>query len=115
VEAVSEARGLSPSRREGGAKPRVGLAPIPKARKVGRPEPAEEEFDPAWSTTYGAARGGGAGAAEDLHRSIEYHHSQPGTREVSRCSPGGRADTGIGGYLGELRASRRDALARWRS
>jgi type IV pilus assembly protein PilM len=42
--------------------------------------------------------------AEDVHRSIEYHHSQPGTREVSQAfvSGEGALIPGLDAYLREL-------------
>ena len=42
--------------------------------------------------------------AEDVQRSIEYHHSQPKSREVSRVlvSGEGALVAGFDGYLGEL-------------
>ena len=42
--------------------------------------------------------------AEDVHRSIEYHHSQPGTSEVSQAfvSGEGALIPGLDAYLREL-------------
>ena len=42
--------------------------------------------------------------AEDVQRSIEYHHSQPESKEVSEVLVSGEAGlvAGLDGYLGEL-------------
>ena len=44
------------------------------------------------------------GLAEDVQRSIEYHYSQPDSREVSQVfiSGEGALVNGLDGYLGEL-------------
>jgi type IV pilus assembly protein PilM len=66
---------------------------------------AEPEFDPA--LIYDVRRGLEDAAqhlAEDVQRSIEYHYSQPGAREVSQVyiSGEGALVNGLDGYLGEL-------------
>ena len=64
-----------------------------------------DDFDPALA--YDARRGLEGAAqnlAEDVQRSIEHHHSQPGAREVSRVvvSGEGALIPGLDAYLGEL-------------
>ena len=64
-----------------------------------------DDFDPALA--YDARRGLESAAqnlAEDVQRSIEHHHSQPGAREVSRVvvSGEGALIPGLDAYLGEL-------------
>lgn len=68
-------------------------------------EAPEDDFDPALS--YDVRRGleDAVGVlAEDIQRSIDYHYSQPGAREVSQIwvSGEGAMVRGIDGYLGEL-------------
>ena len=70
----------------------------------GAPE-EEEEFDSALA--YDVRRGleeAVQALAEDVHRSIEYHHSQPGTSEVSQAfvSGEGALIPGLDVYLREL-------------
>ena len=65
----------------------------------------EDDFDPA--LVYDVRRGLESAAralAEDVQSSIEHHHSQPGTREVSRVlvSGEGALVSGLDGYLGDL-------------
>jgi len=107
VEAVSEAADLPAEHAEKEAlNPRVGLGSDPESEEGGADQSqSEEDFDPA--LVYDVRRGleeAVQALAEDLHRSIEYHHSQPGTREVSQVfvSGEGALIPGIGGYLGEL-------------
>ena len=107
VEAVSEAADLPAEHAEKEAlNPRVGLGSDPESEEGGADQSqSEEDFDPA--LVYDVRRGleeAVQALAEDLHRSIEYHHSQPGTREVSQLflSGEGALIPGIGGYLGEL-------------
>ncbi|MDQ4128623.1 MAG: type IV pilus assembly protein PilM [Actinomycetota bacterium] len=83
--------------------PRVGLGSAHDAGNEGDPE--ENDFDPA--LMYDVRRGleGAAQAlADDVQRSLEHHHSQAGTREVSRVliSGEGALVSGLDGYLGEL-------------
>ena len=64
-----------------------------------------DDFDPA--LLYDVRRGledAAQGLAEDVQRSIEYHYSQPDSREVSQVfiSGEGALVNGLDGYLGEL-------------
>jgi type IV pilus assembly protein PilM len=104
VEAVSEAADLPEEQAEKEAlNPRVRLG---SDSEVGDPpSQAEEEFDPA--LVYDVRRGleeAVQALAEDVHRSIEYHHSQPGTREVSQAFVSGEGTLipGLDAYLREL-------------
>jgi type IV pilus assembly protein PilM len=68
-------------------------------------QPPDDNFDPA--LIYDVRRGLENAAqtlAEDVQRSIEYHYSQPGAREVSQVyiSGEGALVNGLDGYLGEL-------------
>ncbi len=68
-------------------------------------EAGEDDFDPA--LIYDVRRGLENAAqtlAEDVQRSVEYHYSQPGAREVSQVyiSGEGALVNGLDGYLGEL-------------
>jgi type IV pilus assembly protein PilM len=88
--------------------PRVRLGYEPgEAGEEGEVEapPEEESFDPA--LIYDVRRGLEEAVqtlAEDVQRSIEYHHSQPESREVSQVlvSGEGALVAGFEGYLGEL-------------
>jgi type IV pilus assembly protein PilM len=88
--------------------PRVRLGYEPgEAGEEGEVEapPEEERFDPA--LIYDVRRGLEEAVqtlAEDVQRSIEYHHSQPESREVSQVlvSGEGALVAGFEGYLGEL-------------
>src|SRR5215207_5884658 len=104
VEAVSEAADLPEDQAEKEAlNPRVRLGSDPEVEDA--PSQAEEEFDPA--LVYDVRRGleeAVQALAEDVHRSIEYHHSQPGTGEVSHAfvSGEGALIPGLDAYLREL-------------
>src|SRR5215210_325237 len=104
VEAVSEAADLPEEQAEKEAlNPRVRLGSDPEVADA--PSQAEEEFDPA--LVYDVRRGleeAVQALAEDVHRSIEYHHSQPGTREVSQAFVSGEGTLipGLDAYLREL-------------
>ena len=107
VEAVSEAADLPTEQAEKEAlNPRVGLGSVSESEERGADQSQTEEiFDPA--LVYDVRRGleeAVQALAEDLHRSIEYHHSQPGTREISQASVSGEGALipGIDSYLGEL-------------
>lgn len=68
-------------------------------------EDSEDEFDPA--LIYDIRRGledAAQALAEDVQRSIEYHYSQPGARDVSQVvlSGEGALVAGLDGYFGEL-------------
>ena len=107
VEAVSEAADLPAEQAEKEVlDARAGLVSDPLSSLSGpEPSPTEEDLDPA--LVYDVRRGleeAVQALAEDLHRSIEYHHSQPGTRDVSQAfvSGEGALIPGIDDYLGEL-------------
>ncbi|HEX2181835.1 MAG TPA: type IV pilus assembly protein PilM [Rubrobacteraceae bacterium] len=109
VEAVSEAANLPEDQAEREAlNPRVRLGYDAQStpEDEGDPAPVEEEdFDPA--LVYDVRRGveeAVQALAEDVLRSIEYHHSQPGTREVRGAfvSGEGALVPGLDAYLGEL-------------
>jgi type IV pilus assembly protein PilM len=83
--------------------PRTGLGDEPEEG----PESGEEagDWDPALA--YDARRGLEEAArdlAEEVRSSIEYHHAQPGAREVSRLllSGEGALVAGLASHLGEL-------------
>ena len=108
VEAVSEAADLPEDQAEAEAlNPRVGLGYESDAENGQAEADADEAegFDPALA--YDVRRGleeAVQALAEDVHRSIEYHHSQPGTREVTRAfvSGEGALIPGFDAYLGDL-------------
>jgi type IV pilus assembly protein PilM len=113
VEAVSEAADLPEEQAEKEAlNPRVRLGADPEVTDTPGQEEAEkgqeeeeEEFDSALA--YDVRRGleeAVQALAEDVHRSIEYHHSQPGTSEVSQAfvSGEGALIPGLDAYLREL-------------
>jgi type IV pilus assembly protein PilM len=107
VEAVSEAADLPEEQAEKEAlNPRVRLGSDPEVEDApSQAEEEEEEFDPA--LVYDVRRGleeAVQALAEDVLRSIEYHHSQPGTREVSQAfvSGEGALIPGLDAYLREL-------------
>jgi type IV pilus assembly protein PilM len=83
--------------------PRVGLG---QDQTVGEEEaPEEDDFDPA--LVYDVRRGLENAAqvlADNVQGSLEHHHSQAGTREVSRVlvSGEGALIPGLDVYLGEL-------------
>lgn len=117
VEAVSEAADLPEEQAEKEAlNPRVRLGSDPEVtdapgqeeeeeKEEQEEEEEEEEFDSA--LVYDVRRGleeAVQALAEDVHRSIEYHHSQPGTSEVSQAfvSGEGALIPGLDAYLREL-------------
>jgi type IV pilus assembly protein PilM len=107
VRAVSEAADLPEEEAEKQAlDPRAGLGYEPGDFGEGAAEnPEEENFDPA--LIYDVRRGLEEAVqtlAEDVQRSIEYHHSQPESREVSEVvvSGEGALIAGFDAYLGEL-------------
>jgi type IV pilus assembly protein PilM len=84
---------------------RLGYDLEDAAEEGGDESPEEEGFDPA--LVYDVRRGLEEAVqtlAEDVQRSIEYHHSQPESREVSQVfvSGEGALVSGFDGYLGEL-------------
>ena len=103
VRAVSEAADLSGEEAEKQAlDPRTRLGYEPG--DAGNQE-EEEDFDPALA--YDVRRGLEEAVqtlAEDVQRSIEYHHSQPESREVSQVLVSGEGVlvAGFSAYLGEL-------------
>ena len=109
VRAVSEAADLPEEEAEKQAlDPRVRLGYEPgEAGEEGEVEapPEEESFDPA--LIYDVRRGleeAMQTLVEDVQRSIEYHHSQPESREVSKVlvSGEGALVAGLDVYFGEL-------------
>lgn len=114
VEAVSEAADLPEEQAEKealnprvrlGSDPEVTDAPGQEEEVEQEEEEEEEEFDSA--LVYDVRRGleeAVQALAEDVHRSIEYHHSQPGTSEVSQAfvSGEGALIPGLDAYLREL-------------
>jgi type IV pilus assembly protein PilM len=108
VDAVSEAADLPEDQAEKEVlNPRLRLGYDAEERydSAEEAEEAEEDFDPA--LVYDVRRGveeAVQALAEDVHRSIEYHHSQPGTREVNQAfvSGEGALIPGLDTYLGEL-------------
>lgn len=106
VEAVAEAANLPEDQAEKEAlNPRVRLGYDAQSSAPEDEEPAEEDFDAA--LVYDVRRGveeAVQALAEDVLRSIEYHHSQPGTQEVMRAFVSGEGALihGLDTYLGEL-------------
>jgi type IV pilus assembly protein PilM len=111
VRAVSEAADLPEEEAEKRTlDPRVRLGYEPgdvgeEGDAAEEPPQEEEDFDPA--LIYDVRRGLEEAVqtlAEDVQRSIEYHHSQPESREVSQVlvSGEGALVAGFDGYLGEL-------------
>ncbi|MDP9411779.1 MAG: type IV pilus assembly protein PilM [Actinomycetota bacterium] len=86
--------------------PRVGLGFDHQGEgSEGTPEGGGDDFDPA--LVFDVRRGLEAAAqalADDVQRSLEHHHSQAATRDVSRVlvSGEGALIAGLDGYLGEL-------------
>jgi type IV pilus assembly protein PilM len=107
VRAVSEAADLPEEEAEKQAlDPRARLGYDVEGAGEGAAEnPEEDDVDPA--LLYDVRRGLEGAVqtlAEDVQRSIEYHHSQPESREVSEVlvSGEGALVAGFDGYLGEL-------------
>jgi type IV pilus assembly protein PilM len=85
--------------------PRVRIGPEALDEEDMSPEGEGEDFDPA--LMYDVRRGledAVQALAEDVQRSIEYHYSQPGSREVAQVfvSGEGALVNGMDAYLGEL-------------
>ena len=105
VQAVAESADLPEEEAERQLmNPRVKLGPEESGEEI---EGAEEDddFDPA--LMYDIRRGLEDAAqtlAEDVQRSIEYHYSQPGSREVTQVfiSGEGALVGGLDAYLGDL-------------
>ena len=114
VEAVAGAADLPEEEAEKQAlNPRAGLGYESEGSEDADDEsPEEDDLDPALAGVLGAQLVGAAHGleeavqtlAEDVQRSIEYHHSQPESREVSQVfvSGEGALVPGFDGYLGEL-------------
>jgi type IV pilus assembly protein PilM len=105
AQAVAEAANLPEEEAERQLmNPRVRIGP--ESREVEEAEgPEDESFDPA--LMYDIRRGledAVQALAEDVQRSIEYHYSQPGAREVTQVfvSGEGALVNGLDAYLGEL-------------
>jgi type IV pilus assembly protein PilM len=78
---------------------------LEKDDDAGAPEDGGDDFDPA--LMYDVRRGledAVQTLAEDVQRSVEYHYSQPGSREVTQLivSGEGALVNGLDAYLGEL-------------
>ncbi len=106
VAAVAEAADLPDDEAERRTlDPRTGLG---NAQEDGDPEGGDAQgaaWDPA--IAYDARQGLEAAAgelAEEVQRSVDHHHAQPGAREVSRVviSGEGALISGLDAYLGEL-------------
>lgn len=108
VRSVSEAADLPEDEAEKQAlhpRARLGYEGGEEAGEGDESPEEEEEFDPA--LVYDIRRGLEEAVqtlAEDVQRSIEYHHSQPDSKEVSRVfvSGEGALISGFDGYFGEL-------------
>lgn len=109
VRSVSEAADLPEDEAEKQAlhpRARLGYEGAEEERGGDDESPGEEEeFDPA--LVYDVRRGLEEAVqtlAEDVQRSIEYHHSQPDSKEVSRVFVSGEGGliSGFDGYFGEL-------------
>jgi type IV pilus assembly protein PilM len=108
VEAVASAADLPEEEAEKQAlNPQARLGYEPESTEERSEESSEEDddFDPA--LVYDVRRGLEEAIqtlAEDVQRSIEYHHSQPESREVSQVfvSGEGALVAGFDAYLGEL-------------
>jgi type IV pilus assembly protein PilM len=104
AQAVAESADLSEEEAERQLmNPRVRLGPEESGEEVESSE--EDDFDPA--LMYDIRRGLEDAAqtlAEDVQRSIEYHYSQPGSREVTQViiSGEGALVGGLDAYLGDL-------------
>ena len=84
--------------------PRVRIGPEPE-EEAGAFDPSEEDFDPALMFDIRRSLEDAVQAlAEDVQRSIEYHYSQPGAREVTRVfvSGEGALINGFDAYLGDI-------------
>jgi len=85
--------------------PRSRLGPEESGEEVEGSEEDDDDFDPA--LMYDIRRGLEDAAqtlAEDVQRSIEYHYSQPGSREVTQVFVSGEGALvgGLDAYLGDL-------------
>jgi type IV pilus assembly protein PilM len=108
VRAVSEAADLSVEEAEKQTldpRTRLGYEPGAAGEEDAENPEEEEAFDPALA--YDVRRGLEEAVqtlAEDVQRSIEYHHSQPESREVSQVLVSGEGGlvAGFESYLGEL-------------
>jgi type IV pilus assembly protein PilM len=106
VEAVSEAADLPEDQAEREAlNSRIKLGYDAENAHESVEPGSEEDIDPA--LVYDVRRGveeAVQALAEDVLRSIEYHHSQPGTKEVTQAfvSGEGALIPGLDAYLGEL-------------
>jgi type IV pilus assembly protein PilM len=85
--------------------PRLRLGPEESGEEVEGSEEEDDDFEPA--LMYDIRRGLEDAAqtlAEDVQRSIEYHYSQPGSREVTQVFVSGEGALvgGLDAYLGDL-------------
>lgn len=105
VAAVAEAADLPDDEAERRAlDPRTGLGDGQELEESETEVVGDEEWDPALA--YDARRGLEAAAgelAEEVQRSVDHHHAQPGAREVSRVviSGEGALISGLDSFLGE--------------
>ena len=105
VAAVAEAADLPDDEAERRAlDPRTGLGDEPVYEEPENEVVGDEAWDPALA--YDARRGLEAAAgelAEEVQRSVDHHHAQPGAREVSRVviSGEGALVSGLDTFLGE--------------
>jgi type IV pilus assembly protein PilM len=105
AQAVAESAGLPEEEAERQLmNPRLRLGPEEAGEEVEGSE-ADDDFDPA--LIYDIRRGLEDAAqtlAEDVQRSIEYHYSQPGSREVTQVFVSGEGALvgGLDAYLGDL-------------
>lgn len=109
AQAVAEAAGLPEEEAEKQLmNPRVRIGPeaeVEDEETESPEEEGEEDFDPAFM--YDVRRGLEDAVqilAEDVQRSIEYHYSQPGSREVTQVfvSGEGALVRGLDAHLGDL-------------
>lgn len=108
AQAVAEAADLPEEEAERqlmNPKVRIGPEPEEEVEEAEGQDDDEENFDPAFM--YDVRRGledAVQTLAEDVQRSIEYHYSQPGSREVTQVFVSGEGALvgGIDAYLGDL-------------
>ncbi len=107
AQAVADAAGLPEEEAERQLmNPKVRIGPEAEQEEIEEIDSLEEDgLDPA--LRYDVRRGledAVQALAEDVQRSIEYHYSQPGSREVSQVfvSGEGAMVNGIDAYLGDL-------------
>jgi type IV pilus assembly protein PilM len=106
AQAVAEAADLSEEEAERQLmNPKLRLGPEELGEEVEGSDAEEDDFDPA--LMYDIRRGledATQTLAEDVQRSVEYHYSQPGSREVTQVFVSGEGALvgGLDAYLGDL-------------